>query len=357
MANWARNYQRQGYPLNDEMIKEKALFFANNCGCTEGKDKVLTASWLEKFKQKNNLLGAKIRKGSTGGRNGVRSGSNSPSRINTDSGESSVHSPSGPSPSSSTNELGSPLSPTQSQEGIKREAESLPELAGGYQHGHSKSTTSLDTASSAGMTSPTSTLVSDSPFTPTSQSRLPLSGNNTTRPRSQTFPSVPIDPSLLTASESMDTGCAKAESHQSSSVGMLESPLEMEDEESRTAVKGIDPTKMIKRNRSNPEIKTNSMQPPPSVPKSSTVSPTSEASGPGSPTQDEARKALELVMTYFQQQPSGLAAQEYITIGKLMERLELAKSHQSALLGSLPPIVEHDDAPRVSKKRSIHNLG
>lgn len=339
------------------MIKEKALFFANNCGCTEGKEKVLTASWLEKFKQKNNLLGAKIRKGSTGGRSGVRSGSNSPSRINTVSAEESTdHSPRGPSPSSSNNELGSPLSPTQGQEGIKGEAEGIPELAGGYQHGHTKSPTSLDTTSSTGMTSPTSTLVSDSPFTPTSQSRLPLSGNKTSRSRSQTFPSVPIDPSLLTASEPMDTGCAETECQQSSSVG-LKSPLEMDDDESRTDVKGINETKMVKRNRSNPEMKTNSMQPPSSIHKSSAVSPTSEGSTPGSPTQDEARRALELVMNYFQHQPSGLAAQEYITMGKLMERLELAKSHQSALLGSLPPIVEQDDTPRVSKKRSIHNLG
>lgn len=359
LSNWARNYQRQGYPLTDEMIKEKALFFANNCGCPEGKEKVLTASCLEKFKQKNHLLGAKSRKGSVGARNGVRSGSNSPSRINTDSaGESTVHSPSGPSSTSPTNEPGSPLSPTQSQEGIKREpADGLPELSGGYQHGHSKSTTSLDTTCSAGMTSPTSTLVSDSPFTPTSQSRLPSSGNNTNRPRSQTSPLLPIDPSLLTADESMDSQCTKTESQQSLPVGILESTLEMEDEESRTAVKGIDPTKTIKRNRSNPEIKTKSMQPPPSVAKSSTVSPISAGSAPDSPTQDEARRALELVMNYFQHQPSGLAAQEYVTIGKLMERLELAKSHQNALLGGLPRIDEHDDVPRVSKKRTIHNLG
>lgn len=324
------------------MIEEKALFFANNCGCPEGIEKVLTASWLEKFKQKNNLLGAKIRKGSSGGRRGVRSGSDSPSRINIDSGgESTGHSPGGPSPRSSTNELGSPLSPTQNQEGTKTDgADGLPEF------GHSKSTTLPDT------TSPTSTLASDSPFTPTSQSRLPFSGTNTNRPRSQTFHSVPIDPSLLTASELMDIGC-KNESHQPSSIGILESPLEMEGD---VSVKGINPARILKRNRSDPEIKTNAMQPPSSDAKSSGVSPISENSAPGSPTQDEARRALELVMNYFQQQPSGLPAQEYITIGKLMQRLELAKGHQNALLGTLPSIVEHDDAPRVSKKRSIRNF-
>ncbi|KAJ5084597.1 hypothetical protein NUU61_009176 [Penicillium alfredii] len=355
LSNWVRNYHRQGFPLNDEMIKEKALFFASTCGCPEGKEKVLTTSWLEKFKNKNGLVGAKSRKGSID----ARSGSNSPTRINTDSaGESAIQSPSGPSPTSPTNGFGSPLSPTQSQEGVKKElAEALPDLAGGYQHGHSKSTTSLDTTSSAGMVSPTSTLVSDSPFTPTSQSRLPSSGTSTqpSRPRSQTFPLVPIDPSLLSVDESMDHHHHHHHEHQSNtkpdlhrpvSVAVLDSPLEMGD--NRT----LEQTNVIKRNRSNPEIKTKVMHPPS---KPSTVSPV--GSPPGSPTQDEARRALELVMNYFQHQPAGLAAQEYVTIGKLMERLELAKSHQSTLLGGLTRIDEHEDVPRVSKKRIIHNLG
>lgn len=353
LSNWARNYQRQGFKLNDEMIKEKARFFAITCGCPpEGKEKVLTKAWLDKFKQKNSLLGAKSRKGS-----GNRSGSNSPSRINTDlASDSTLHSPNGHSPLSPTHGLGSPLSPA-SQDGVKREQiDGLPELAGGYQHGQSHSTTSLDTTSTA-MTSPTSTLVSDSPFTPTSQSRLPSSGGNNSRPRSQTFPLVPIDPTLLTADESMDPKCTKGGgTQQVLSMGIFESPLELGDETGRNAIKGVDPTKVIKRNRSNPEIKTKSMQPPSSLPtpKTPVVSP---ISAPGSPTQDEARRALELVMNYFQHQPSGLAAQEYVTIGKLMERLDLAKAQHNPLLGGLARIDEHDDVPCVTKKRSIHNIG
>lgn len=349
LSNWARNYQRGGYPINDEMIQEKALFFASTCGCPEGKDKVLTAAWLERFKQKNNLTGATSRRGSLDAR---RSGSNSPTRINTNF-SNDVKSPI-QSPISPTNVFGSPISPGQSPDRVKREYDTVPELSGGYLHGHSKSTTSLDTSSS-GMISPSSTLVSDSPFTPTSQSRLPYSGNNNNRPRSSTFP-LPIDPTLITADHSIDRECDKQDPRKAGSVAILESPLEFDDEteKSHTAINGKDPRKLIKRNRSNPEIKTNSMQPPPVVSKSATVSP---ISAPGSPTQDEARQALELVMNYFQHQPSGLAAQEYVTIGKLMERLELAKSQGYPFLGGLPRIDEHDDGPRVTKKRSIHNLG
>ncbi|CAG8172303.1 unnamed protein product [Penicillium nalgiovense] len=325
------------------MIKEKALFFASTCGCPEGKEKVCTAAWLEKFKHKNNLLGAKVRRGSTE----IRSGSNSPTQLNTDLG-SALQSPTGPSPTSPIDGFGSPLSPT-SQEGIKRDVAELPNLTGGYQHGYSKSTTSLDT-SSAGMISPTSTLVSDSPFTPTSQSRLPAANSNN-RPRSQTFPSVPIDPTLLSADETTGPHPQKRELQESLSVSTLQSPLEMNDP--KPAMCPDHQTNVIKRNRSNPEITTKSM-PPPS--KSTTISP---ISSPGSPTQDEARRALELVINYFDHQPAGLAAQEYMTIGKLMERLELAKSQAGFLLSGLPRIDEHEDVPipRVTKKRSIHNLG
>ncbi|KAJ5545938.1 hypothetical protein N7494_003523 [Penicillium frequentans] len=349
LSNWVRNYQRGGYPINDEMIQEKALFFASTCGCPEGKDKVLTAAWLERFKQKNNLMGATSRRGSLDAR---RSGSNSPTRINTNFSNGATKSPVH-SPVSPTNVFGSPISPGQSPDRIKREYDTVPELSGGYLHGHSKSTTSLDTSSS-GMISPSSTLVSDSPFTPTSQSRLPYSGNNNNRPRSSTFP-LPIDPTLITADHSIDRECGKTDTRKAGPVAILESPLEFDDEKSLTIIKGKDPRKLIKRNRSNPEIKTKSMQPPPPVAsKSAAVSPIST---PGSPTQDEARQALELVMNYFQHQPSGLAAQEYVTIGKLMERLELAKSQGYAFLGGLPRIDEHEDGPRVTKKRSIHNLG
>lgn len=354
LSNWARNYQRQGYSLNDEMIKEKAHFFAITCGCPEGKEKVLTKAWLNKFKQKNSLLGARARKGTK-----IRSGSNSPSRINTDlTSDSTIHSPTGHSPMSPTNGLGSPLSPTHSQDGVKREPiDGLPELAGGYQHGHSQSTTSLDTTST-GMTSPASTLVSDSPFTPTSQSRLPSSAGNQSRPRSQTFPLVPIDPTLLTAGESMDPKFTKLDTQQPLSVSILESPLELGDEGGQDIVNGINPTRTIKRNRSDPEINTKSMQPPSAVPlpKSTTVSPISEPGSPV-PTQDEARRGLEVFANYLQHHPSDLAPQDYVTIGKLMERFQLTNAPQNEILGGLARIDEHDDVPRLTKKRSVHNIG
>lgn len=61
LANWARNYQRQGLLLTDAIIREKASFFATTVGNSESNLKANSASWLEKFKRKNNLMVAKSR--------------------------------------------------------------------------------------------------------------------------------------------------------------------------------------------------------------------------------------------------------------------------------------------------------
>jgi hypothetical protein len=74
----------------------------------------------------------------------------------------------------------------------------------------------------------------------------------------------------------------------------------------------------------------------------------------GSPSQDEARRALELVMNFFQAQPTGVVdPQEYITMGKLMEKLKVQGS-VGELPGGMHSIdVGHKEVPR---KRSIHSL-
>ncbi|KAF7592570.1 hypothetical protein BBP40_012730 [Aspergillus hancockii] len=347
LSNWVRNYQRHGYPLNDEMIREKALFFANTCGSPDGKEKVLSSSWLEKFKHKNNLLGMKSRKGSFS----AKSDSGSPTRLSINSAiASAVQSPSVLSPISPTGfATPSPLSPSQGQEHFK--PDSLSDLLGDYQSTHTKSTISIDTTSSisAGVTSPTSTFVTDSPFTPASQSRNSFTDYNPNRPRSQTFPLISVDPSVMLADDASDQLSPKTCLPQAT---LQESPLE--DNYDPKVIPNLDtPSVTIKRNRSNPEIKAKSIYPP-LFPKSATVSP---VSSPGSPTQDEARRALELVMNYFEHQPTGLGAQEYVTIGKLMERLELANSQQTTLPGGLTRIDEHEDGPYLHKKRSIRSLG
>ena len=63
LANWAKNEQIKGEPLNDSKIREQAQRFAVTVGNSESRSKLTNSAWLEKFKQKNNLLGARQKKG------------------------------------------------------------------------------------------------------------------------------------------------------------------------------------------------------------------------------------------------------------------------------------------------------
>lgn len=94
----------------------------------------------------------------------------------------------------------------------------------------------------------------------------------------------------------------------------------------------------------SPTTITNSMQPPPLPNGLQSVSPSSisvhqssmtqalmENTAPISPSQEEAARALELVWTFFQQQHEDFVVepQEYLTIGKLMEKLKLKRSTEN----------------------------
>lgn len=87
------------------------------------------------------------------------------------------------------------------------------------------------------------------------------------------------------------------------------------------------------------------MQPPP-VPPVVTIpttqsNPTPENASPVTPSQEEAARALELVMNFFQQQPQGFVEpQEYVMIGKLMEKLKIKRSEES--LSTLRHLSESD---------------
>ena len=64
LSNWAKNHQKQGLPMSDSLIKEKLRFFSMSVGSPDSHLKANNSSWLEKFKQKNNLMGSKSRKNS-----------------------------------------------------------------------------------------------------------------------------------------------------------------------------------------------------------------------------------------------------------------------------------------------------
>jgi Tc5 transposase DNA-binding domain len=356
LANWARNESKR-FPLTDSMIREKARFFAATVGNNESQSKLNSTTWLERFKQKNNLVGGRLRKSPTDSRpifseDGITILDSSTTSTSHTSAEMSPMSPDDISPTTSDSSRGT----------ARHEiSDGFFDFAGtGYRHTHSQSATSLNTGYSGvsiaplPVSSPTSSQLTDadgvSPFTSEGSTRLPPLGSSFSRPRSQTVPNLILEPGAMVRTDPSDEITPKL-SDPSAMTNMLESPLEG---------KPIltNPFDGMKRTNSLPGVHTNrdtSMQPPP-LPKSETASPVN--SPVISPTQQEARRALELVMTFFQSQPAGVVEPtEYMTMGKLMQKLELAQSPDGtpSLPGGLHRIDE-EEGLRVSKKRSIRSL-
>jgi Tc5 transposase DNA-binding domain len=338
------------------MIREKARFFAATVGNNESQSKLNSTSWLERFKLKNNLVGGRLKKSPTDSRpvfheDGITVVDSSTTSASHTSAEMSPMSPDDISPTTS-----------DSSQGTARHdiSDGFFDFAGSdYRHAHSQSVNSLTTGysgmsgASLLVSSPNSPQLADaggvSPFSPDGSNRLPPLGSNFSRPRSQTVPNLNLEPGAMPKTDLSDEITPKL-SDPSVMTNMLESP-----EEKPTISNPFD---AMKRTNSLPGVYTNrdnSMQPPP-IPKSETASPV--VSPISSPTQQEARRALELVMAFFQSQPIGVVEpNEYMTMGKLMQKLELAQSPDGtpSLPGGLHRIDE-EEGQRVTKKRSIRSL-
>ena len=333
-------------------------------GSSDSHIKVNSNSWLEKFKQKNHLMGAKPRKGSdaqesdSGLQTGGQSGSQTPNGI-------SPISPVGvASPSS--------ISPRQSRDNLKTESsDTYLDFPDNYKRTDSQSATSIATCftdttapSSFSPQSPTSPFFSPdlngvgSPFSGSQQSHMtPVSVTNAPRTRSQTFPMLAIEPNFGNTTGSGDA-LLQREVHDLMTNSAMETPIDEYPDRSLSMSSAELHISSQPPSTVHSPVQDNSpslMAPPPNpiLPPSSTS--TSNLSSPvGPPSQDEARRALELVMNFFQSQPSGAVdPQEYITMGKLMEKLKMQGS-----VGELPGGMHSIDfgQQEMSRKRSIHSL-
>jgi hypothetical protein len=146
LSNWARNHQRQGLPLSDSIIRDKARFFATTVGNSESHLKV-SDSWLEKFKQKNYLLGAKSRKPSDANDSDTGFTGDSLPGPQTPNGISPI-SPSGyASPS--------PLSPRGSRDSVETKSPNS-YMDFSYRHAHSHPSTTSSSPNTSILSSPVS---------------------------------------------------------------------------------------------------------------------------------------------------------------------------------------------------------
>jgi hypothetical protein len=356
LSNWVRNQQRKGMPLTDTMIREQARFFATTVGNTDSHQKTASASWLEKFKLKNNLMGAKSRKNSIAEES---EGASNPG--------SNAHTPGGLSPTSPSGVSPSPLtvSAKPSTEKLKTESPDPQDMVNHRRPFHSQSNTSLSSvftdttpsSFSAGPTSPTS--LSSPFFSPDStcgpnpfmgtQGRGQPGSANFQRPRSQTFP-------MLMGVEQYMSPPASSEALTPKYINAtaLDSPMD----EMPPSMAAIDDAM-----QASPTMVTSSMQPPPvpsaphlNIPvQQSDVSQGNvmgEGVSPTLPSQEEAARALELVWTFFQQQEDFVVEpSEYVTIGKLMEKLKLKRNSES-----LPPGMRRVSEPNFSMATKVESI-
>lgn len=145
-------------------------------------------------------------------------------------------------------------------------------------------------------------------------------------------------------------------------LSALESPLEeMEDPLLEMESGMLHPSHQASGTESpNPgQVPASSMAPPPnpSIGASSPhPSPNAGLSPTATPSQDEARRALEVLMTFFKHQPSGVDPQEYITMGKLMEKLKLQNHSLPGGMHSINVGERGDGGLPINRKRSIHSL-
>jgi hypothetical protein len=277
LANWIRNQQKKGVLVSDEDLKKQARMFSFS---RSDQALVSSVSWLEKFKQKNQL-----------GRYADSS----------DFSASQTVSPLA-SPASSTDlKLPRPL-----LEEIEPKAEmDLFDFDPRTPH---------DRLDSQAVISPISSPVQEDDD---EMMDLPVvqTNSNSLRQRSQTLPHL---------------GDYSKPSSRPRTASTEKPPMSRAVTASLTSQSHVDPMATIKRHKSVPDIHEevgqihfSTMQPPPMPYASESDSPISM---PLSPAEDDNIKALHAIKKLLQENPGVADPDDYLAIGKLMEKMKLLRS-------------------------------
>lgn len=284
LTNWAKNARKQGHMPTDAMIREKARYFAQNCGVSESHFKT-NPTWLEKFKMKNNLH-----------RHNSTDSDRCMSPIRHHSRSASLQSLPG-------TVVASPMSGSRSQDSAGKESpDSYMEFSfKGFQPSTSSSLASIYTDQAGGshsFTSPTSPVFSptDSPLFPSQQARLPPIQQQ--RPRAQSFPLVSPDPQHISPTSGEHRHLTRT-STMASSTSLSNSSIP----EEGSFEEDVKPSRQS--SISNPSIAYKKVN----------------------PSKEDARHALELVMSFLKQQPIGcVEADDFAIVGKLLDRFGFGSS-------------------------------
>jgi len=327
----------QRLPLDDDTIRDQARIFATTVGSTECHNQVNDPTWLENFKSKNRLPGAKSPKAEC---DEPKSGSETPNGI------------------SPVRWDGLPMSPPKEE--LKAQSPDSYMEPYGYGHAHSQSTASLNSCYSdlssfaSDFRSPTSPFFSPlsscgpSPSLPASKmARLPPLAPASSLRRRQTVP-------LTGAESSPDSATSKRLPH-SLGISNLESP---HDEMEVSPLSATD-SSMQQSRSSTTNLSPLSMAPPSSIgPNTANTSPAIGSHSPSSPpSQDEARAALSTLMTFIKYQPNGAVdPHDYLVMGKWMNMLKLETGELPGGMQAIPMSERADGTIPIGRKRSEHSL-
>ncbi|KAJ4512486.1 hypothetical protein HRR83_007002 [Exophiala dermatitidis] len=334
LSNWVKNQQNKGLSITDDDLRKKAQVFSFS---RNDQAVVSSVAWLEKFKRKHRL-GA-----SQADEDEAVMDSQTTSLTETPINESPTSSSGLVSPSMTA------IDEKANNSGIKMEnAQSLFDFEENtpFEQPSKQGDGLVNEISQAGgvatLLLPNSREVSDGgpdDMTFVASAHEPTEALN--HQRRQTFSHTPTVGSGSRPSSSSQMGPSLPVR------SLTNSTVESQQD-------AIDPRQMMKRHKSVPDIHypgqvlSSSMQPPP-LPRSADTSPVSH---PASPVDDENIRALHAIKTLLEQNPNVAEPDDYLAIGKLMEKLKLLRPNGGSLPGGMHPI-DIMDSPRISKKRTI----
>lgn len=359
LSNYVKNAQKTGISVTSDDLKEKARLFATTMGsAADSFGKASSSAWLDKFMLKHGIGHGKLmrRASETSIPDSARA---SPSL--SASQPSSAISPASPSGHLSP----SPLSANRSDEDKESMGHFMDfnSASGGYKHANSQSTTSLssaftDTAGSSfsgSALSPTASFnFSPDPnvgsfLTADPSRQIPPPGgaaSNFQRPRSQTFPTLDLE--YMNQSQSAEPLTPKYHVSSTAPSSALESPAN-EVTGSHFSLDHAVTSPQLRHSSSNSSIAGRA---------ASSATASAVGSSPNSPTQEDARRAADTLLSFIQSANGFVDHHEYLTVVRLTEKLRI---HQNQLakamshgMGGLSRIPEGDsemtNAPPVSMK-------
>lgn len=325
LINWSRNQQKRGLPITTEELRKQVLMFTS---VSDDQLSYTSTEWLENF-QKKHLSGSSSSKS--------RETTVDPSTSHSETLDSSPISDNGlvSPPMSAIEDMHHKSGLLEDSFDFKIEYEQSPLLPHGF--------SSDDRASSDALMSPLSPEISRDYV---SAHHIDSSNSDTSysRQRSMTLPHL----AAATSPRS---------SNSSRSIPPLPTRALTTINEHRST--SIDPRQTMKRHKSVPDIhdaevvRYSTMQPPP-VPRSADISPIGV---PASPVyQDETIRALHDIKKLLEQRPDVAEPDDYVMIGKLMEKLKVLKTRSptnTPSLSSNSHRFESTHSPRLSKKRTV----